>query len=249
ANPLYVPPNTSEKHAKESKEHSNADLFALEIFQEPIETDDDEEEEPLSSDNDDKEELAITQSSQSIPGTPSPRKVPLPTSPASPTPRRIPLPTSPVSLTPRRIPLPTSPLNSTPRRIPLPDSDNEDSDATVSDVDEEKGIAEVSVSTNRAEIHDIHDVSLGSSKRTSNLNASGSSEDNEIHQFNLKTLTDEKINLFLKDDDPTGSSTSTVSATTPESSPSKATPRRSMPKSISSSRKLLFKNEIDAINK
>ncbi|CAG8776001.1 16675_t:CDS:1, partial [Racocetra fulgida] len=45
ANPLYVPPNTSEKHAKESKEHSNADLFALEIFQEPIETDDDEEEE------------------------------------------------------------------------------------------------------------------------------------------------------------------------------------------------------------
>ncbi|CAG8772747.1 9800_t:CDS:2, partial [Racocetra fulgida] len=165
-------------------------------------------------------ELAITQFSQSIPGTPSPRKIPLPTSPASPTPRRIPLPTN---------------------------SDNEDSDATVSDVDEEKEIA-VPDSTNRAEIHDIHDVSLGSSKRTSNLNASGSSEDNEIHQFNLKTLSlleymlrlsalevceqtnhleiaDEKINLFLKDDDSTGSSsTSTVSATTPESTPSKATP-------------------------
>ncbi|CAG8741785.1 13417_t:CDS:2 [Cetraspora pellucida] len=191
ANPLYVPPNTSEKRAKESKEHSNSDF-----------------------DNDDQEESAITQSSQSIPGTPLPRKIPLSTSHASPTPRRIPLPKSPVSLTPRRIPLPTSPLNSTP--------DN--------------------------------------------------SGDNEIHQSNLKTLSlleymlrlsalevceqtnhleiaDEKINLFLKDDDSTGSSASTVSASTPESSPSKVTPRRSMPKSISSSRKLLFKDEIDSINK
>ncbi|CAG8671097.1 4163_t:CDS:2, partial [Dentiscutata erythropus] len=244
ANPLYVPPNTSEKRVKESKEYSNADLFALEIFQEPIEIDDDEEEEgSLNSEDDDLEE----QSSQSNPGTPSPRKIPLPMSPAPSTPRRIPLPMSPAPSTPRRIPLPmspapstprriplpmspatptsrkiplyTSPLNSTPRRIPLPDSDNEDSDVTVSDVDEEEESAEISDSTKAARTHDIHND-------LENLNAFDNSED-EINQYNLKTLSlleymlrlsalevceqtnhlevaDEKINLFLKDDDSTG---------------------------------------------
>ncbi|RIB30514.1 RanGTP-binding protein [Gigaspora rosea] len=265
ANPLYVPPNTSEKRVKESKEHSNAELFALEIFQEPIEIDDDEEEEgSLYSEDNDLEE-------QSTPGTPSPRKIPLPMSPATLTPRKIPLPMSPATPTRRRVPLSTSPLNPTPRRIPLPSSDNEDSDLTVSDVDEEEESVEISDSTKTAGTLDIHDDS-------ENLNTFVSSED-EIHQYNLKTLSlleymlrlsalevceqtnhlevaDEKINLFLKDDDSTGSSSTSTASTasaapaiTPESSTHRATPRRLISKSLSSSRKLLFKDEIAAVNK
>ncbi|CAG8526063.1 16391_t:CDS:2 [Acaulospora colombiana] len=308
ANPLYVPQMAAahDEHLKDAKEHTDVDLFALEIFQEAEtfaadEEEDYDEEEIVSSDEeiDDGGRVTGTPPRENV-RTPSPRKPPLPDTPS---PKSIPLPETPLSRTiPRTVsslPGTPSPRNTSaptsliPSNVPLPISDDEDSDATLSDDDDDEinKTDELEISDEHrdpvinieADVESANDIP-GTREPTdvievpdADLSVDGVNEldggNVEVYQSNLKTLSlleyilrlsalevceqtnhlelaDEKINLFLKDDDPSGGSTG--STTTTESSPPRPTPHTatstsSTAKPLSSSRRLLFEEELNAM--
>ncbi|RHZ63856.1 hypothetical protein Glove_327g25 [Diversispora epigaea] len=219
-NPFYPIPDVPDKPIKESKEHLDVDLYALEIFQE-AETFNKDDDDEISSDDEIDSDNEIDNNSTIH----TPKKIPLPETP----------PSKSVSSTPPRNRNISTPVSPSPKRIPLPD--DEGSDATVSDDDEEP-------------ISDTYDKPNNEiTENLPNAEGSIESDDISVmRQFNLKTLSlleyllrlsalevceqmshleiaDEKINLFLKDDDSSGGSTSTV--TTTESPPTSKTSKPS----------------------
>ncbi|CAG8510950.1 1024_t:CDS:2 [Acaulospora morrowiae] len=264
ANPLYVPPMVhTHDESKDVKEHVDR---------------------------------TVTSYSRESIRTPSPRKIPLPDTPS---PRNIPLPNTPISRIVSSLPGTPSPSNVstpktlTPRKIPLPVSDGEDSDATLSDDDENEMRKsedfEISVEHRNPVINvvpDIENVSnilstRGSTDATevpdAGLGLNGfnvlDNDDDEMYQSNLKTLSlleyllrlsalevceqtshleiaDEKINLFLKDDDSSGGSTNTATVTEPTppgTTSHTSNPAASIVKPSSSTRRMLFKEDLNAM--
>ncbi|CAG8592743.1 10907_t:CDS:2 [Funneliformis caledonium] len=265
SNPLYVPPIavTPEKRKKESKYQANAEFYALELFQESENIPNTNSKEDTSlkypeTPSPRKIPLPLTPNDSAYPPTPTPRRVPLPLTP------------TPSESEYLSTPSPKSPVKSksTSRRKILIEDDE---DSTISDESEseaKKENAKFEVFDNN-----VTDTIIPEplSPKTSNMPEIKDTESDEEIQSSINTLsllefllrlsalevseqtshlevTDEKLNLFLRDEDSSGAS---LGSQTPESTPSKSTSRTSGPRStpgksssLSSSRRILFKDDI-----
>ncbi|CAI2175164.1 3410_t:CDS:2 [Funneliformis geosporum] len=266
SNPLYVPPIavTPEKRKKESnsdeedKEEGIEDLKEVTSLKYP------------DTPSPRKIPLPLTPNESAYPPTPTPRRVPLPLTPtpseseylSTPSPKSVPLPSSPVDS-----------KSTTRRKILIPDDEEDSTISDESEGEAKKENVKLEIFDNNVTGTIIPERSDNESLATksSDIPENKETESDEDIQSSINTLsllefllrlsalevseqkshlevTDEKLNLFLRDEDSSGAS---LGSQTPESTPSKSTSRTSGPRStpvksssLSSTRRLLFKDDI-----